>query len=41
MFARVQVAIVADTATYLPLKTHGVIWHFPASAEACDVMDVC
>ena len=28
------IAIFADTATYLPLKIHGVTWHFPASAEA-------
>ena len=31
---RSLIAIFADTATYLPLKIHGVTWHFPASAEA-------
>ena len=30
------IALFADTATYLPLKMYGVIWHFPVSAEATD-----
>ena len=31
---RSLIAIIADTATYLPFKIYGVIGHFPASAEA-------
>ena len=31
---RSLIATFADTATYLPLKIHGVTWHFLASAEA-------
>ena len=31
---RSLIAIIADTAIHLPLKIHGVMWHFPASAEA-------
>ena len=33
------IAIFADTATYLPLKMHGVIWLLPASAEATQSED--
>ena len=33
------IAIFADTATYLPLKIHGVTWLLPASAEATQSED--
>ena len=33
------IAIFADTATYLPLKIHGVTWLLPASAEATQSKD--
>ena len=36
---RSLIAIFADTAIYLPLKIHGVTWHFPASAEATQSED--
>ena len=36
---RSLIVIFADTATYLPLKIHGVMWHFPASAEATQSED--